>query len=751
MKKYYYILTMGLLGVMASCSDDVTDMLPAEKGITSIYATIDENMADTRTQLVNDTKIFWETGDVISLVPTDNFTVLYSFTYQSDGRFDYGDATGVPAGTYFATYPRMRSANNTTKKLMMVLNENVIHKENSFSQPMPMFAGATNPASGHFTFNAAAGAIKVSLSGTFKVTKITLKGNNDEMLAGVGFLNTANEKPSLELDGATWTFGSGSNQTTIEPAYQQVMTMGDGVQLSESPTSFYFVVSPTDFTKGITVTVEGEGLSHPIVKTTNSDVKIERGVMKSFTLVDISAIMQEEAETQLDALKAMYNSLGGANWTKKWDLTKPLSDADSWSGVTADANGLVTKIDLSNNGLSGSLPTEIGKLFFVKDIILSGNNITGGIPKEVKELTSLKKFYIDGNKMNDSVPYAVYTSDAWGYADKKLMQQSSYALKTKYVSSDYSKNGKITNLLTHTMGAGIPVVITSEAFTDKICDEFDDLSKVAMNYFFTIAPYKDFKDYFDVYALQAISPNEEVGLNLAYGTKYDGDSYEINMDKVRDKIESVLGISSANLLSIVLLHETKAESNRARCFYVSDGFATAIVPVDDDMECIIHHEAGGHGFAFLADEYSSDGDKTYGAAEKADLDKRHNLGWSLNLSYYNTNTTVPWKDFWTDAAYAPEGVGAYEGGDADYKYGVYRSTDKSTMNSQYEFDKFNPQSRWLIYQQICNRAGVACTLENFKMYDAGNISFMPSVSVTTRSYVEKKKHKLGAPPVLIIK
>jgi hypothetical protein len=46
---------------------------------------------------------------------------------------------------------------------------------------------------------------------------------------------------------------------------------------------------------------------------------------------------------------------------------------------------------------------------------------------------------------------------------------------------------------------------------------------------------------------------------------------------------------------------------------------------------------------------------------------------------------------------------------------------------------------------------VACTLENFKMYDAGNISFMPSVSVTTRSYVEKKKHKLGAPPVLIIK
>ena len=249
----------------------------------------------------------------------------------------------------------------------------------------------------------------------------------------------------------------------------------------------------------------------------------------------------------------------------------------------------------------------------------------------------------------------------------------------------------------------------------------------------------------------SVSPNDEVGLNLPYGVRYDGETYHIETDMVRKKIEDKLGISTNNLLSIVLLYE-KNTAKRARCYYISDGFASAIAPVDDDLECIIHHEAGGHGFAFLADEYSSDGDKTYGAAERADLDQRHSIGWSLNLSYLKEQTEVPWKDFWTDPAYAPEAVGAYEGGDAAYTHGVYRSTDKSTMNSQYEFDKFNPQSRWLIYQQICNRAGLAYTLEAFKTYDAANItSLPPAVSVVTRNYVEKKEHKLGAPPVYIIK
>lgn len=772
MKTSKYIWTIGLLGVLASCNDDMSELVsPVEQGITRIYATIGDDMADTRTMLVNDKKIFWEVGDKIGVIPTGDFSKgWYQFTYQNDGYFNGSDATGVgTAGTYFAAYPSILHAKDDTKQLLMKLDKDVMYKENSFSQPMPMFAGSTNLPSGQLIFYPAAGVIKVALAGSFKVTKITLEGNNHEQITGVGMLNTAEAKPSLEMSPLNWTITSDKGSIEYVPGYQQVMTMGSGVQLSESPTSFYFVVPPIDFTKGITITMDGEGLSHPIVQTTTNSVKVNRGVMKSFAVVDIGAKLQEEADVQLDALKALYNSTDGANWTaNKWDITKPLSDATAWPGVTADAHGVVTKIALANSGLSGSLPDALGNLTFLEEFDLSNNNLSGGIPKEVRNLSSLKKFYVNGNQMNDSVPYVVYTSDAWGYADKKLTQQSGYALKTEYVSSDYSKDGEVKVLQTHDSGKGIgiPLVITCDGYSDDMYDEFNAQAINAMNYFFSIAPYKDFEDFFDVYSLMAVSPNNKVGLNIAFSTEYSGDSYKIAAQKVRHRLDSMSSFDhekypeGKNVLTIVLLHETKAEPNRAICFFSSDGFAAAIVPVDDKMESIIHHEAGGHGFAFLGDEYYDAGSTAIftnlvslgSDGNPIDINDFHSRGVYWNVDYNNTDTTAKWKDFWTDAAYSSESVGAYPGGMGQYVNGIFHSTPKSTMLNQKEYDKFNPISRWAIYRQIIIRAGFAePTIAQFKEYDDdNNIAYIPpSLSVVTRSnYVADKSYKLGAPPVI---
>ena len=209
------------------------------------------------------------------------------------------------------------------------------------------------------------------------------------------------------------------------------MTVKD-VTLTETPISFYFVVPAITFEKGITLTVEAEGLHHPIVKSTTNAVKVGRGVMKSFAVVDTDAMLQAEADEQLDALIALYNSLDGPNWKhKKWDVSKPLSDADAWPGVTADAHGTVTKIDLSGCGLKGKIPAEIGLLKSVSELNLSDNSITGGIPKEVRNMTSLTSFDVSNNQMNDSVPYVVYTSDLWAHVNKSLAQSGGNALKTK--------------------------------------------------------------------------------------------------------------------------------------------------------------------------------------------------------------------------------------------------------------------------------------------------------------------------------
>ncbi|MCR4764844.1 MAG: M64 family metallopeptidase, partial [Bacteroidaceae bacterium] len=342
-----------------------------------------------------------------------------------------------------------------------------------------------------------------------------------------------------------------------------------------------------------------------------------------------------------------------------------------------------------------------------------------------------------------------------------------FALTTKYVSSDYDKDGEENILQTHAgdKGIGIPLVITCDGFSDDMYEKFNTEAVNAMNYFFSIAPYKDFRDYFDVYSLMAVSPNNEVGLNLAYGTTYSGDSYSIVTDKVRMRLNDMELLDSGkypygqNVLTIVLLNETRPEPNRAVCFFSTDGFAAAIAPVDEDMENIIHHEAGGHGFAFLGDEYYDDGStETFtnnvsrdGSGNPIDIDAMHSRGIYWNVDYKNTSSTANWKDFWADAAYASENIGAYAGGMGSYVDGIYHSTPKSTMLNQREFDKFNPISRWAIYRQIVLRAGYAePTIDLFKEYDkVANISYTPpAVSVVTRNYVETKKFKLGAPPVI---
>ena len=83
-----------------------------------------------------------------------------------------------------------------------------------------------------------------------------------------------------------------------------------------------------------------------------------------------------------EALIALYNATNGASWHNKdnWGTTAPLGQ---WHGVTTDANGRVTRLDLNNNQLSGSIPTELGSLSNLEALSLSQNQLSGPIPSEL--------------------------------------------------------------------------------------------------------------------------------------------------------------------------------------------------------------------------------------------------------------------------------------------------------------------------------------------------------------------------------
>ena len=78
-------------------------------------------------------------------------------------------------------------------------------------------------------------------------------------------------------------------------------------------------------------------------------------------------------------LRLFYNATGGATWADNtaWLSNAPLS---AWHGVITDANGRVTSLSLSANGLTGTIPPELENLdqLQVFDIRNTGLCVTAG-------------------------------------------------------------------------------------------------------------------------------------------------------------------------------------------------------------------------------------------------------------------------------------------------------------------------------------------------------------------------------------
>jgi len=63
-----------------------------------------------------------------------------------------------------------------------------------------------------------------------------------------------------------------------------------------------------------------------------------------------------------------------------------------------------TVLNLSNSGLSGEIPSEIGNLTNLERLYLYGNQLTGSIPPEIGNLTNLGQLVLSGNQLTGSIP-----------------------------------------------------------------------------------------------------------------------------------------------------------------------------------------------------------------------------------------------------------------------------------------------------------------------------------------------------------
>ncbi len=85
------------------------------------------------------------------------------------------------------------------------------------------------------------------------------------------------------------------------------------------------------------------------------------------------------------ALVALFNGTGGDGWFNAWGW-KTGAHPSRWHGVATDSEGRVTGIDLSGpfgNGLTGSVPEEVGRLSELVRLDLSGNEVC--VPRSMVE------------------------------------------------------------------------------------------------------------------------------------------------------------------------------------------------------------------------------------------------------------------------------------------------------------------------------------------------------------------------------
>lgn len=310
-------------------------------------------------------------------------------------------------------------------------------------------------------------------------------------------------------------------------------------------------------------------------------------------------------------------------------------------------------------------------------------------------------------------------------------------LDVEQYDADYS-DGEVMTLNTAAKGPGIDIVFIGDGYDAKDIAKgtFKQNTDDGFKHFFGIEPYSTYKDYFNVYAVVSKSDDSGIGtVNTVIDTKF-GSYFTQNRIKApaADKCFQWAKRADASMdlsKSLVIMLMNTSTYEGVTMMY-GDGSAIACCPVSTDaypydFRGIIQHEAGGHGFGKLGDEYiyhnafiqtcqcidgcehpqgDDDMSTSYGVYKSK--------GWYKNLSMTVDAKQVPWAHLIYHKNYSDK-VDMYEGGYMHTR-GVYRSEATSCMNNNIPY--YSAISRQVIVERIKAYAGEAFDFDDFVAKDS---------------------------------
>lgn len=350
--------------------------------------------------------------------------------------------------------------------------------------------------------------------------------------------------------------------------------------------------------------------------------------------------------------------------------------------------------------------------------------------------------------------------------------------------------------------SGLDIVIVGDGFLLKEVKDgtYDKVMRQAYSDFFSVQPFTYFKDWFSVYYVKAVS-NEKInavpltnGANQTasdtkFSVKFTANSTGMsgNDSMVRSYAQKAIGSSRMGNATMLVIADLATHAGTCFISYsplggdYCQGSSIAYFPTGRSLtsrEQLLHHEANGHGFGKLADEYGAGRTAGFLQSTWTDLAARHVYGMYRNADKYDdgvcsittgvktTKDNVYWKDmFGTVNNYessSVESLGVFQGGKTRSD-DVCRPTEnayQSIMNQNQT--RFNAVCRRQIFYRIrclakqnVGKWGDAAEYKAFLDWDAEVC--LPSIrkaaqnAPARRNCVEQQYEELMplAPPVLI--
>ena len=291
-------------------------------------------------------------------------------------------------------------------------------------------------------------------------------------------------------------------------------------------------------------------------------------------------------------------------------------------------------------------------------------------------------------------------------------------------------DGDIIVNQTATKGGGVNLVFMGDCFDARDIAMGSYLNGVteAIGHYFDVEPYKTYRDYFNVYTVFGMSNDSGMGtVNTIRDAKF-GSQYTLNAGVSPDATtcfeyamkSPTVEDNNINKSLVVLIENTTDYGGV--CYMWGDGSAIAVCPMSRDaypydFRGIVQHEAGGHGFAKLGDEYIYCNAFISACPKCGNLANAvvsaHNLGWYRNLALTGDMDEVAWSHLIFHPKYSNI-VDIYEGGYM-HSRGCFRSEPNSCMNNNIPY--FSAISRQEAVERIMRYAGEQFDINDFYAND----------------------------------